>query len=142
MKCSVSAFRRFASLLVLTLLIASSALQGQGFKWWRDESVQRKLGLTPEQTRRIDDVFQNALPELRRAKRGLDDLERELSRQVESTDDAGLLQQVDRVEAARAVLNKARTVMLLRIRRVLTADQRVKFEALDQARKRLKDHRH
>jgi Spy/CpxP family protein refolding chaperone len=40
--------------------------------------------------------------------------------------------QVGVVEAARSELNKSRTMMLLRMRRVLTPDQRVKFVMLQQ----------
>ena len=41
------------------------------------------------------------------------------------------------VEAARSELNKSRTMMLLRMRRVLTPDQRVKFVQLQQ---QMRDH--
>ncbi len=100
------------------------------FKWWQNEIVQRKLGLAADQTRRIEEIFQGALPDLRRGKQQLDVLEGELSRLVEkSADDTAVAQQVDRVEAARAVLNKTRTLMLLRIRRVLNPDQRVGLDA-------------
>ena len=109
----------------------------QGFTWWREESVQRKLSLNGDQVQRIEDVFQSARPELRRTKRQLDEAEGDLSRVADtSAGDAALAQQVDRVEAARSALNKARTLMLLRIRRILTTDQRVKIDALHKERER------
>ena len=40
------------------------------------------------------------------------------------------MEQVNTVEGARAELNKARTMMLLRMRRVLTTDQWAKLTAL------------
>ena len=43
--------------------------------------------------------------------------------------------QVAVVEAARSELNKSRTMMLLRMRRVLTPDQWVKFVVLAAARR-------
>ena len=46
------------------------------------------------------------------------------------------MDQVERVEAARAELNKSRTMMMLRMRRVLTRDQWAKFTALHQAAER------
>ena len=53
-------------------------------------------------------------PELVRRKKALDEVERELSRVVESSsDDSVIALQVDRVEEKRAELNKARTLMLL-----------------------------
>jgi len=39
-------------------------------------------------------------------------------------------QQIDRVEGTRAALNKARLLMLVRMRTVLTDPQRAKFETL------------
>ena len=51
---------------------------------------------------------------------------------VEASDDAQVMAQVGVVEAARSELNKSRTMMLLRMRRVLTPDQRVKFVMLQQ----------
>ncbi len=111
------------------------------FKWWQNESIQRKLGLTGDQSQRLEEVFQSALPDLRRGKRQLDTLESELARLVESSaDDITVAQQVDRVEAARGVLNKTRTLMLLRMRRMLSADQRHRLDAFHKERAR--DHSH
>lgn len=124
------------------LLLCPEGLPAQGFKWWQDENAQRKLELTADQSRRIEDIFQSVLPELRRRKRQLDSLEQELSRLVESAqeekEDTMIALQVDRVEEARAELNKARTLMLLRIRRVLTPEQRAKLSTThhDLARQR------
>lgn len=131
-----------AALVAACLLLAHGPLQAQpltapGFKWWQDETAQRKIDISGDQSRRIEDVFQNALPELRRAKKQFDAVEADLSRLVESSaDDGALTQQVDRVEAARADLNKARTLMLLRMHRILTADQRVRLKALHKGRER------
>lgn len=140
MRGHVSRISRVVLLAAAGLLVTYAPLQAQpvqplGFKWWQDEMAQRKIGLSTDQSKRIEEVFQAALPELRRAKKQLDAVEKDLSRLVDSPD-AALIQQVDRVEAARADLNKARTLMLLRIRRILTADQRVRLEALHQGRAR------
>ena len=62
--------------------------------------------------------------------RALDKAEDEFDRLVENGDDASVLEYVGTVETARAELNKTRTVMLLRMRRSLTADQWATFTAL------------
>ena len=122
-----------ASLLSVAPVFA--AQDGRRFKWWQNYAVQRTLGLASDQIKRIEEVFQGALPDLRRGKQQLDALEGELSRLVEkSVDDTTVAQQVDRVEAARAVLNKTRTLMLLRIRRILGPDQRVRLDAFHKER--------
>ena len=113
----------------MTLLPA--ALSAQGFKWWQTEQFQRELQLTPDQISKIEETFQSAVPELRQQKKTLDKLEQDLARLIDTTaDEAVVMQQADRVETVRAELSKARTRMLLRMRRVLSADQRAKLVAL------------
>jgi len=56
-----------------------------------------------------------------------------LSRLFEgNADEAVLARQIDRVETARANLNKSRSLMLMRMRRVLTSEQLVRFRTLSQ----------
>ena len=62
--------------------------------------------------------------------------ESEFERLVERGDDGSVMDQVERVEAARAELNKSHTMMMLRMRRVLTTDQWAKFTAMHQAAER------
>jgi Spy/CpxP family protein refolding chaperone len=123
---------RSAGLLVALLLCASGA-SAQGFKWWQSDTYRRELGLTLDQSRRLEDIFQAALPSLRSQKRVLDQAEAEFERLIERGDDTTVMDQVGRVEVARAELNKARALMLLRMRRTLTTDQWIKFGALHQA---------
>ncbi len=123
-------------------MAAPAAAQG---KWWQTERFRQKLELTDDQVSRIEEVFQSAIPHLREQKKALDRLESQLSRLIDtSADEAAVMLEADRVEAARAELSKARTRMLLRMRRVLTAEQRVKLGALheewERERKR-DDHR-
>jgi Spy/CpxP family protein refolding chaperone len=135
---------RAAALLIVLATVAATPALAQG-KWWHSEKFQRKLQLSEDQISRIEEVFQSAIPELRQQKKALDRLEQQLSRLIDtSADEAAVMQEVDRVEAARAELSKARTRMLLRMRRVLTAEQRVQFGTLheewERERKR-NDHR-
>lgn len=127
MKC-----RRFRRLLPALLLVAVAApIHAQPSAWWKSNQVQRDLGLTTEQINRIEAIFQAALPNLRQTKGELDKQEDELSRLIEAdSDEATLTKQVDRVEATRSKMNKTRTIMLVRMREVLTSDQRAKFKAL------------
>lgn len=127
-RCFVSWWPAVLATVVALVPVAASA---QGFKWWESEKFKRELQLTTEQISRIEEVFQAALPELRQQKKALDRLEQDLSRLIDtSADEEHVMQQADKVESVRAELSKARTLMLLRMRRVLTADQRVKLGAL------------
>jgi Spy/CpxP family protein refolding chaperone len=100
--------------------------------WWKSEEIIKELGLTADQSARIDKIFQAVRPELRQEYDELDRLEAKLSRLIEgdTLDEAGLARQIDRVETARANANKTRSLMLWRMRQVLTADQRVRLKAL------------
>ena len=134
MSAKYSLMMRTLLALAVVLLAFSGPAHAQGFKWWQDESFQKRLGLTAEQSRRIDNVFQSAQPELRRSKRQLDALEEELSRLVAGADEAALVRQVDRVEGMRSELNKARTLMLLRIQRILSPEQQTTLATLHNER--------
>ena len=122
----------FLALLAAGVLIWTLPAAAQGFKWWQSDEFKRELGLTEDQSTRIETIFQHNLPVLRKQKEALDKADADFNQMVETSDDAQVMAQVTVVEAARSELNKARTMMLLRMRRVLTADQRVKFVMLQQ----------
>ena len=113
------------------MLLATPA-SAQGFKWWQSDTFIRGLGLTQEQSTKIEAVFQHTAPVLRKQKETLDRAQADFNQMVEASDDAQVMAQVGVVEAARSELNKSRTMMLLRMRRVLTPDQRVTFVMLQQ----------
>jgi Spy/CpxP family protein refolding chaperone len=108
---------------------------GQG-KWWQSEEYKRELRLSPEQSKKLEDIFQAAVPTLKSLKKALDQAESEFERLLERGDDGSVMDQVERVEAARAELNKSHTLMMLKMKRVLTADQWTKFNAMHQAAER------
>jgi len=123
------------SLLVGLLVLASAlplAAQGK-FKWWQSDRYKTELMLTADQSKRLEEIFQNALPTLRAQMKALESAETELERLVQRGDDSAVMAQVARVETARAELNTSRTLMLLKMRRLLTSDQWIKFGALHKA---------
>jgi Spy/CpxP family protein refolding chaperone len=105
----------------------------QGVKWWQSDYYKKELGLTAEQTRRMEEIFQNALPTLKVQKTALDEAEAKFERLLERGDDTQVMEQLNLVEAARADLNKTRNLMLLGMRKVMTRDQWARFTALHQA---------
>jgi Spy/CpxP family protein refolding chaperone len=127
--------RRFAIIaaaVVAAAALSAPAVSAQGFKWWQSEMFKRELGLTADQSAKIETIFQATVPILRREKDALDRSQADFNQMIEASDDAQVMAQVGVVEAARSELNKSRTMMLLRMRRVLTPDQRVKFVMLQQ----------
>jgi len=127
-------FGRCAGWLVILFLlavIAGARAQSFGFPWWRDAQFQKDLSLTGDQSGRIDAVFQSSIAPLRQKREELDQQEAELSRLIAANaDEAVVVRQVDKVEGIRASLNKHRTLMLLRMRQVLSPEQRVKLNKL------------
>lgn len=99
-------------------------------RWWQDESFRKELGLTAEQSTRLDQIVQAHLVKFREAKDEHDRLEAQLSALIADpkTTEQQVSQQVDLVEASRSRMGKTRTMMLFKMRCVLTPDQRVKLD--------------
>jgi len=120
-------------LLVACVLALGGPVHGQsfGFAWWKDPQFQRELGLSADQSARIDAIFEAAISQLRPKKEELDKQEELLSQQiVAGADETLVTRQVDKVEAIRSHMNKMRTLMLLKERQILSPEQRVKLSKL------------
>lgn len=130
----------FVAALLLADAAAAAAGQGGKFKWWQSERFVQALGLTREQSAKIEEVFQASWPALQAAKADLDRLETELSQLIAegTATESRVLQQIDRVEASRSAMGRTRSLMLYRMHRLLSADQRVKLKALYEAVEREK----
>jgi Spy/CpxP family protein refolding chaperone len=131
-----------AAVAAIALLVPASG-SAQGFRWWKSEKFQRELQLTTDQITTIEGIFDAYVPGARQQKRVLDELEDELEKLIDTSDEATVMSHADRVESVRSDLSKARTRMLVRMRNVLTADQRVKLAALHEEweRNRRRDRR-
>lgn len=132
------------ALAVVCALLVAEAAGAQPLQWWKMDPARTELGLTTEQSTEIEGIFQDAITLLRQQKDELDRLEGKLSKLIETSSDEGqVTRQIDRVEMVRSSLNKTRTLMLLHMRQVLTADQRVKLNAMhdrwEQQQRRDKD---
>jgi len=105
-------------------------------RWWKNPEMAQKLGLTPEQQAKIDDVFQQSRLKLIDLNASLQKEEVILEPLVgaDQPDESKILPQIDRVAQARAELEKANARMLLGIRRVLTPEQWKKLRAEERPR--------
>ena len=121
--------------LTAVLCLAGALPAGaQSAKWWQSDTYRRDLGLTQDQSDKIEAIFQRSSPSLRAQKEAFEMAQREFSKVVDTTDEAQLLAYLGAVESARSELNKSRMLMLSRMRRVLTPDQRARLDALRQQR--------
>ena len=132
---STMTFSRFTALSALAAVLLAQPVFSQGFKWWQDDLFTKELGLTAEQTRGLEEIFQKALPDQKALKTALDVAEAKFAKLIQRGDKAAM-EQIDEVEAARSALNKGRSKMLVNMRQALTSDQWARFTALHQATER------
>jgi periplasmic protein CpxP/Spy len=100
-------------------------------RWWTDPVLVQKLGLTADQQKRIDTLFQQSRLKLIDLSAGVQKEEAVLEPLLEGDrpDESQVLAQIDRIAQARAELEKANARMLLGFRGVLTLDQWKKLQA-------------
>jgi Spy/CpxP family protein refolding chaperone len=104
--------------------------RGMG-RWWKNPEMVEKLGLTADQQKKMDDIFQQHRLKLidLNASVEREEVTLEPMMAADQPDEARIVAQIDKVAQARAELEKANARMLLGVRRVLTPDQWKKLQA-------------
>lgn len=99
--------------------------QGPPGKWWDRPELVKKLGITADQRRKMDEVFQQLRIKLIDLHAALDREEAGLEplMQAAQLDDAKILPQIDRIAQARADLEKVEARLMLALRHALTPEQ-------------------
>lgn len=94
-------------------------------KWWDNPDLSARLGLSDEQKKKMDDIFQANRIKLIDLRASLEKEEAMLDplMQAATPDDSKLLPQIDKVAQARAELEKADARLLLGLRHVLSPTQ-------------------
>ena len=110
----------------------------RGYKWWQDEKMKAELRLTPDQSARIDEIFTASFAKMKDKVDELNRREEQLSNLISGNDvtEAQLLREADQVETLRSALSKDRTLLLYRMRRVLSPEQRSKLVEVQKAQER------
>ena len=105
-------------------------------EWWKSEEIRQELELSDEAVASIDAIFQTTMPELRSAYRLLRKHQEQFDQLLERVDasEEEVLHEVDHLETARAEANKARAMMLFKMRRIFTPDQRNKLDKIRERR--------
>ena len=130
-----------ACLLALAIGLGPSFAGTEGqrpSKWWQSPICKSRVGLSDGQTAELERIFQSVRDELRAEKAELEKQEATLSRLLTESngDEAIVVRTIDRVEAARSALAKTRTLMLYRMHRLLSRDQRAKLDAFEREQAR------
>jgi Spy/CpxP family protein refolding chaperone len=99
--------------------------------WWKNPELAQKIGLTADQQKKMDDIFQQSRLQLidLRASLEKEEVKMEPMLAANPPDTNRVLAQIDKTAQARAELEKANARMLLGIRNVLTPDQWTKLQA-------------
>ena len=105
--------------------------------WWKNTDLATKLGITADQSKRMDDIVQSSRIDLIHIKANLEEQQVLLEPLLNDNppDSAKALAQISKIADLRASLEKANAKMLLGIRSVLTADQWTKLQAERRARR-------
>lgn len=119
--------------VTVACLVAVAAPAAAGaVRWWTEPDVQARLQLTAPQVAALNRLFDDTLSDRLASGARLTRLEQRLARLM-AQPDAGekeTLRLVERVEGLRARRNVARTMMLVRMFRVLTPAQRRALDSL------------
>lgn len=93
--------------------------------WWRNPDLVQRLELTPEQQKRIDDLFVQNKITLIHMHASLDEEQLQLEPLLNANpvDDGRVLAEISKIADLRAELEKANAKMLLQMRGVLTQAQ-------------------
>ena len=116
---------------------------GPGGMWWKDSELTQKIGVSADQQKRMDEIFQQTRLQLIDLNANLEKQEilMEPLMSANPPDTNKVLAQIDHTAQARAELEKAHAKMLLGIRGVLTADQWTKLQAEEHSHRKVMNFR-
>jgi periplasmic protein CpxP/Spy len=106
---------------------------GQGHaRWWNNPRLAQQVGLTDDQKKKMDDIFQQHRLKLIDLNAAVQKQEAVMQPLIEADqpDETKILAQIDAIAQARAELEKDRARMLFGIRQTLTPDQWKKLRAI------------
>ena len=99
--------------------------------WWIDPQLRQQLGITDAQSKAVEEIWQKSLPELRKFRDQLNALEDQVSKMIQDgAPEASVVAQIEQTENTRAQANKARMLMIYRMNKLLTPDQRAKVKEI------------
>ena len=105
-------------------------------RWWDNPNVAQQVGVTDDQKKKLDDIFQQHKLQLIDLKAAVEKQQAIMQPLIEAEqpDEAKILSQIDAIAQARANLEKDYARMLFSMRTVLTADQWKKLRGMAQNR--------
>lgn len=104
-------------------------------KWWIGLSA-KELGLSKEQSDKLEGIYQQVFPRIESASKDVDAAKKELDKIIagDRTTEVDVVRQLNQVQAARNELDRQYFLMLYRFYRELNPDQRLKVKAMFERR--------
>ncbi len=122
---------RFAAVLALAMVAlataATPASADERFRWWLDAEVARHLNLSSSQAARLDQIFRESLDERRRLRTAADQAQRDMDAALAAADEVRCTALIPRLANAQIARGRARTLMVWRMFRTLTEEQRARL---------------
>lgn len=122
--------------------------RGPRFNWWEDANLRTEVGISERQAGKIKTIFEVEMVKLRAMREDLEK-QRDLLGQTMKDEKATLAlvtEQVERIGEIHAAMYRTRELMLYRIYRVLSPEQRKRLdlvvERIEKARRQEPDRRH
>lgn len=103
-------------------------------KWWRAPETRAQLGITDTQSEEIDRIYHSFSGALKSGAGEVERYQKDVSQIMAagSSSEPDVLHAIDKLETAKARLSRTRMLMLYRMYRVLTPEQRVKVKKLQE----------
>ncbi|MFN2237931.1 MAG: Spy/CpxP family protein refolding chaperone [Thermoanaerobaculia bacterium] len=131
--------RKIGLFVVVLLMTSMTEAEGQQLppgKWWQRPEVVTRLGLTPDQRGRLDEVLRRSAPELVELRDEMESSASALREQLDrpNLDREAVRKAAEDVSSARARLFERELMMLVDMRRELKDEQWNRFRALIESR--------
>ena len=99
-------------------------------KWWRSPELRAEFAITDAQSTELDRIFHSFYASLKSGMEDVDRYHKDVSKIMAegSSSEVDVLHAIDKLEAAKASLARTRMLMLYRMYRVLSPDQRIKVK--------------
>ena len=99
-------------------------------KWWRSPELRAEFAITDAQSTELDRIFHTFYASMKSGMEDVDRYHKDVSKFMAegSSSEVDVLHAIDKLEAAKASLARTRMLMLYRMYRVLSPDQRIKVK--------------
>jgi Spy/CpxP family protein refolding chaperone len=99
-------------------------------KWWRSPELRAEFAISDAQSTELDRIFHSFYASLKSGMADVDRYHKDVSKIMSegSSSEVDVLHAIDKLEAAKASLARTRMLMLYRMYRVLSPEQRIKVK--------------